>query len=65
MVIGWEALETAVTDSSTGVPSLKAAKLMASVTAIEGAGAGGVSRVGLYGDIACFCCVEQATPGGC
>ena len=64
-MIGWEALETAVTDSSTGVPSLKAVELMASVTAIEGAGAGGVSRVGLYGDIAFLWLEVLARPGEC
>lgn len=52
MVIGWEALETAVTDSSTGSPSLKAGGLMASVTAIEGGGkAGQLGEIGLYRDI--------------
>jgi hypothetical protein len=44
---------------------LKSGGLMARVTAIEGAGAVGVSRVGLYGDIACLWLEVLARPGEC
>lgn len=52
MVIGPEALDTAVTDSSTFAPSAKLGGLMARLTAIEGGAMTGSGLIPNIGPIA-------------